>query len=91
MSAPKNIVKAFKEMRLSPPRTNNSKTKKNRNTQSVEKMLNMYFEELDKYGNNPMTPKKRENFYKRFEGLWEYHKGFPRLKNRGRRSTKKNR
>jgi hypothetical protein len=88
MSTPKNVVKALKEMRLSPPRANHSKTKKNRNSQNA---LNTYFEELDKYGNNPMTPKKRENFYKRFEGLWEYHKGFPRLKNGRRRSTKKNR
>jgi hypothetical protein len=65
MSEAKNIVKALKEMRLSPPRTNKSQTKKARNSQnaqSLERNLNRYFEELDKYGNGPMTPKKRENF-----------------------------
>ena len=52
-------------------------------------MVNTYFEEMGKHGNRPMTSKERENFHSRFEGLWKYEKGFPRLKGGRRRTAKK--
>jgi hypothetical protein len=73
MSTPKNVVNALKEMRLSPPRANHSKTKKNRNSQNA---LNTYFEELDKYGNDPMTPKKREISINGLKGYGSIIRGF---------------
>lgn len=79
---------ALKSMRLS-PRANNPQTKKKRSSKSIEKMVNTYFEEMGKYGNKPMTSKERKNFHSRFEGLWKYEKGFPRLKGGRRRTAKK--
>ena len=82
------VANALKSMHLSPA-TNKSKTKKKRSSKSIEKMVNTYFEEMGKYGNRPMTSKERENFHSRFEGLWKYEKGFPRLKGGRTRTAKK--
>ena len=82
------VANALKSMRLSPA-TNKSKTKKKRSSKSIEKMVNTYFEEMGKYGNRPMTSKERANFHNRFEGLWKYEKGFPRLKGGRTRTAKK--
>jgi len=80
------LSNALKSMRLS-GRANKHQTKKKRSSKSIEKMINTYFEEIGKYGNKPMNSKERENFHKRFEGLWEYKNGFPYLK--GGRTAKK--
>jgi len=82
------VANALKSMRIS-GRANKLQTKKKRSSKSIEKMVNTYFEEMSKYGNRPMTSKERANFHNRFEGLWKYEKGFPRLKGGRRRTAKK--